>query len=559
MTAPAPTLTTDQAVIDRVERIYTDAITARTARKQARTARPLIRLWDGDWNLRGICTAEYSAQFTWLLNETGTGTLELPADHYLARWVMDPASRTTENVHVTADHMGARWSGRMRTATLRKTSDGHTSVVVTFAHDYEELKWIHAIPNPFLPPNLIQFPRTFLLAAPSRWGLKLTLFLNLLRKEANLWALPDDPLDARQWVNLDQSTWSMVVAPSDFVSDTSLWTVISSRWKVWHDLAKDVLDDAQLMVTCRRWLDGDPPPWPGARLRHGCLVVDVVDKSGWFTETSGGGTVWDGLRRTAFRIADDFIEGTLTDVPNPGDAAEYLQRNWMGTSPQQPWVVYRDGEITGIQSSEFTLHPATAVQINCGGKSAYGINEAMSAMVQMAGDALAAVPGLVPVGGALEVALRPIFSDTVGAWMSFKSPWRAQRLGWSHYYEYFQSGADRAYTLSALLALRAGMWATRSYVSYKLTIADGAPYFVGDNGHGHFFLGDRIGATIAGAPPGRVYVDQVNELSLSWKRGLAPAWEVSIGTDHSSEDPVARALRYIQNIFSDLHDLGVFG
>ncbi|QIS16591.1 phage tail protein [Nocardia arthritidis] len=540
--------------------IYRNAVATRKQRRDLRIQPPLIRIWDGDWNLRGICRAEYSADFKWLLNESGTGLLELPADHYLAEWVMDARHRTTQNVHVTVDKDGARWSGRMKSATLRKTESGLHSVAIQFMHDYHELKFIQAWSNPFLPAA-IQFPRVFMLAGPSRWCLKLALFLNILRKEASLWALPDDPLDPAQWFNLDQSKWSMVVAPNDFLSDTSVWTVISSRWKTWHDMAAPTLDDAQLMVTCRRYLDGDPPPWPGANLRHGCLVFDIVDKSGFYTGsgTSEGGSLLTGLIHTIQNFTKDFLEQEPTEV-DPNSPPEYQKPDWLGTLPSSPWVIYRESEYTGIQTSEFTISPATAVQINTGGHSAYGVNEGISAAVNLAGDLMAnAILGVtgVPLGGTIDAFLKPLYRDTILAWLSFKSPLRAPRMGWSHYFEHFQKGAESGYSLSGLVALRAGLWATRAFTSHKLTVADGAPYLIGENGQGHFFLGDRVGATVAGMPPGQIFVDQVTALELSWRRGVTPGWAVTIGDDKALEDPVTRSLRHIQSIMGDLHELGV--
>ncbi|WP_306358705.1 MULTISPECIES: phage tail protein [unclassified Nocardia] len=546
--APAP-------VASQLDELYAAGSAVREGRKRSRRDRPLVRLWDGNWALRGIVASEYEASFTWLLNETGTGRIVLPADHYLARWVMD-TTRSTQNVHVTVDKDGARWSGRMRKATLKKSESGLKTVEIVFAHDFEELKFIYVWSNPFLP-FVIQFPRYFTLVGPSRWALKLALFLNIMRLESSLWQLPDDPLDPSQWFDFDQSHWSMVVAPGALDNDVSLWAIINSRWKNYFDLAKPILDDAELMVTCRRYLDGDPPPWPGANLRHGCLVLDIVDRSGWYTgPTAGEGTVWDGLRRTVFEMTADFIDGTMVDAPPGQEPGEYLVEQWMGTKPTHPWVVYREAETTGIQSSEFSIIPPTAVTVDCGGKSTYGVNEAIGTAIQIAGDALAAVPLGVPIGGALNQWLQPIYEDTLLAWMSIKNPWRAQRLGWSHYHEFFQPGADRAFTVSSLIALRAGFWATKGQHNHKLTVADGAPYYIGEHGRGHFFLGDRIGATIAGGPPGHVFVDRVTELELSWERGRAPAWDIGIGQD-PEVDPFARALKHLQNIFGVLHDLDV--
>ncbi|MGW4371039.1 Gp37-like protein [Nocardia takedensis] len=557
-------MSVDPTVLAEIEQVYREGRAVRRERKRTRLEPPLIRLWDGDWNLRGICRAEISADFKWLLNESGTGQLVLPAEHYLAKWIMDSRGRSTQNVHVTVDKDGARWGGRMKTATLQKTATGLKTVVVQFMHDYEELKYIQAWSNPFLPAEF-QFPKVFMLAGPARWCLKLSLFLNILRKEASLWALPDDPLDLSQWLNLNQSTWSMVVAPSDFLSDSSIWAVISSRWSTWHDMAATTLDDAQLMVTCRRYLEGDPPPWEGAQLRHGCLVFDIVDKSGYYSGTSEGGSVLDGLVHSVQKFVNQMAEQEPEYLPDPNAPEEYRRPDWLGTLPSNPWVVYRENEYTGIQTSEFTLSPATAVQINCGGDSMPGVNESIKAMVNMVGDLTStitlSIPGvgvsLPPMGGALNAFLEPLYTDTILAWMSFKSPLRPPRMGWSHYFEHFQSGANKAYTLTSLLAIRAGLWATRGFTSHKVSVSDGAPYLIGEQGCGHYFLGDRVGATIDGLPVGQIVVEQVTALELTWSRGVTPSWQITIGADRALEDPVAKSLRHIQTIMGDLHELGV--
>jgi hypothetical protein len=185
------------------------------------------------------------------------------------------------------------------------------------------------------------------------------------------------------------------------------------------------------------------------------------------------------------------------------------------------------------------------------------VNEGIQAGVVLAGNLIGSMFMQSGMGSVADAVLNPIYSDTLLAWMTYKSVTRAERLGWSHYFEYFQNGSNRAYTLSSLVALRAGLWATRSYHTHKLTVADGAPYFVGDNGQGHYFLGDRIGSTVAGQTDGRVFVDQVTVVELSWKRGSPVAWQVTIGSDRDMEDGAVKALRHIQKLFGAMHDLGV--
>lgn len=525
------------------------------AEKERRLAPPLIRLWDGNWNLRGIVRREISASFQWLNNETGIGRLELPIDYFITEWLVDHDARSTRNVHITVDKDGARWGGRMEECEVKANEDGSTTVVVIFKHDYEELKHILCWSNPFLPAE-IQFPRLWMMFSRARHSLATTLLVNIMRLESSMWMLPDDPLDPAQWFNFDQSTWSMVVKPRAIEDDYTLPALVHSRFKYFHDVAKNVLADAQLTVECRRYLEGDPEPWPGANLRHGCLVIDIVDKSGFTSETSFGGDIFGGLVRAFTNIDGDGLTEGIDIIDDPNYPAEYSAPGFKGTLPVAPWVVFRDGEQTGIQTSSFKFKPATDVQIVAGGHSMPFVNELISQAIQMAGDLTAMIPFTPPIGGALDAVLAPLYTDTILAFGAWKNVGRAQKLGWSHYHEKFAEGADRAYTLGWLLAMRTGMWQTKETTSHELVVADGSPFYVGERGFGHFFLGDRIGSTVRGMPKGRVYVDRVHELVLAWSRSQAAAWKITIG-QREIKDPVLKAWEALQEILSLLRDLGV--
>jgi hypothetical protein len=561
----------------RLYEVQDRGVQRRQKRAASRLRRPLVRIWDGDWNLIGRIEDEVSAEFEWKLNETGVGTLELPEDHYVTEWISDfqgpsygfgpfESAGRKRNVHITVDKDGARWGGRMKSFTVRK-GDHKTTMLITFLHDYEELKYIYCWANPFLP-CVFQFPKIFILAGPTRWVLKMFAFLNILRIQGNLWTIPDDPLEPSEWFRaIDMSQWSVVVKPSAFLDDASTWMLGGTRFKKWHDLASAPLEDAQLMVDCRRWLTGDPPPWDGApELRNGALVIDIIDKSYLRNTSSGtgtGGWIWDGILKTLNTFSPNYVEEYVNVVDDPNDPGEYKIPLWLGTAPGAPWVTFREGDITGIESSEFTHAPATAVQVMTGGHSMPGVNEAISATVQAVGDIITSNIqyqgyGIGAQGGAIDAILRPIYSDTILAFMAWKSVLRANAAGWSHYGEIFQTGADKAFTISALMVMRAGFLATEQQTSYKLQVVDGAPYFIGDNGKGHFWLGDRIGATIRGMKKGRIYVDQVYSLALKWDRDTAPNWLIGVGKDKQLERGPERAMRHIQEFAADLQQAGLF-
>lgn len=539
--------------------IYDKCMERRDERRQKRLEPPFVRLWDGDWNLRGRLTGEWESSFEFKLNETGSGQVVLAHDHHLARWVMRYWERNTKNVFITVDKDGSRWSGMLESCVTEQDEDGLRTVTLNFLHDYEQLKKILVWPNPFTPAS-VQFPRQFILAGPAVYCLKTALFLNLFRIQGNLWRLPDDPLSFNGWLQgLNYREWPILVKPESLFLDDSQWTVLSSRFKTWHDVAKTTLGDGHLYVECRRWLQGDPQPWPGANLyRNGQLIIDIKDKSGYFEQTAFGGTIAGGLVRSVFNLAENGLDGQRSNLSIVQNAPEYDIAGFLGINPKQPWVVYRtDDKVNTAESTSFTWQPATVSQVAVGGKSMPGVNEGISAAVQIAFDTLGSYLFNIPAGGAADTLLKPIYEDTILAFTALKSPQRTMELGWSHYREEFADGGDQAWTLSALIALRQGFWETRERTLHSMKIGDGAPYLVGDRGQGHLFLGDRVGGQIPGAPTDSVVVEQVASLKLSWDADTPHEWEISTGDLAAFDDPMAHALDRIKEVTGAIHDLGV--
>ncbi len=549
-------------VVDRVDTIDFDAEFAGIAERlqqenEARLAPPLLRLWDGDWNLRGVVRREISCRVQWAHNETGTAVLELPIDDYLAEWCVNVDERATTGVHFTVDKDGARWSGFLDELQFHKDDKGTRYVRLIFKHDYEHLKHILVWSNPFLPAE-IQFPRLWIcFSSHIRWACKTTLFVNILRLEASLWMLPDNPLDASKWFNLDQSTWSMVVKPDlPGEIDRSVGGFVHARFKTVHDATRRQVEDSQLTWEPRRYLKGDPPPWPGANLRHGCLVWDLVDNSEFNSGTSFGGSLFGGLIREFVNIGGDGLTETIETAPDPVMPSLYTTPGAVGTDAAVPAVVWRDGEHTGIQTSMFSWRPAQDVGVVGGGHSAPGVNEGISAAIIGITGFLGSLFGQSQIGPAIDAVLKPLYTDTLFAFGKWKNIARAQRLGWSHLHERWADGADRGYTLSWVLAMRTAMWATREQTRCQITVVDGAPWRIGQRGYGHCFLGTRVGFTVQDLWTGRIFVEQITELTLEWDRSTAPVWKLQIG-QREPTDPVMKAFELLQDFFSMLKDLGV--
>ncbi|WP_147265895.1 phage tail protein [Nocardia puris] len=385
----------------------------------------------------------------------------------------------------------------------------------------------------------------------------MTAFFAIQRVMGGWWQLPADPLDPASWEQFHPENWSMVVAPESIANDTSPLAVVHSRFKSIHDCTKKVVEDAQLTWTFRRYLPGDAPPWPGARLRPGCLVIDLVDKSAAYQETSFSGDLATGLVRQFVHVEPDGVTESIRTIADPAMPSEYSDPNFLGTVASAPWVIYRDGTHTGIQQSEFVYRPATDVRIVGGGNSMPGINEGLSAAIRLGGALVAAVvPGLPDLGSVADALLEPIYSNVLGAFSAQEVPGRRNRLGWSTYQEKWAESSDRAYTIQWLLSVRAAKWSTRQQISHEVVVADGAPYRIGQRGFGHFYVGDRVGTTVRGMPPGQVFVDQVTEVALTWDRDTAPTWKITIG-QRDEKDPVVQAWERLQEILGILQDLGV--
>ncbi|MFF4027012.1 phage tail protein [Nocardia elegans] len=539
---------------------------------RARLEPPLVRIFNGDGHLQGVLSSEYSAQFTWIDNDAGSGQVEIPLWDPLAKWIYQVSKRVDNgekrNVVITVDKDGARWSGTIVDHSVEKREDGTRVLVTRWIHDFDMLKYYLAWCNPFLP-DFVQFPRVFFLAGPSIWALKTALFLNVMREQENwYWALPDDPQN--QTGAPGMGDWSVVIKPTEFLDDMNagtLWSIPNSRFKYWVDMSKDILEDAQLSVQVRRYIaTDDEQPIAGQTLRNMALVVDIVDKSGYYTDTSNGGDPFLGLKRTFAQIADDFIDEVVEDVVDPAIPDSYKVPGLKLTDKVCPYVVYLEGEETGIESSKFLFTYGTAVSIVTGGHSFPFVNEIISATIQTIGDAIAAAIVVPPVGGAVDAMLQPLYWDTLAAWMHFASPGRVANSGWIRKFEYRAGASDRAFTLEALLSLRKGFHETRSWFSHEVTLRDGAPWYIGDNGKGHFFLGDRIGAQVLGDFASQygfndytIYVDRVRELTLAWGEDSFAEWACTIGEKEKNKDRGQRALGMISDLMAGLHEVGVMG
>ncbi|AVM01879.1 hypothetical protein C6V83_18040 [Gordonia iterans] len=567
--AETPPPMTPEELLAECDAILAATERARRSEERARRDTPVIRLHTSEWALAHIVGDPLAYSFEWVENDTGMGSTTHLAEAPEARWLVDIWGRVErgegEAPFITADYVGGRWGGCLDDVHVEETSTGDQIVVATWCHDYEKLKWIYCWPTPWSPAALQG--KAWMMVGPSDWCGLATLMMNLHREHNSLITLPDDPLDFSQYgPGLDLSEWPVVVNPRSFELSAiggALWSMPIIRMKTWHDAFAAILADAELSVQCDRWLEGDDEPWPGAGLRHGTLVISIVDKSGrYHGGTSERGNLFTGLQHTVREFASDFIDTTLVSVSGQPMPDEYLQIGVKSTHRSMPYVILQPGITPGVLSADFGIRPAKGIQILTGGKSMPGVNEAISAIIQAIGDIVGdnltvQGYGVGSIGGAIDTLLKPFYENTILAWTATKSFQRAQNAGWDRYFEFFQDGADQAYTLASLMAIRTGLWATRRRFTHEVKIIDACPWMVGDNGVGHMWLSDRVGTTEPGDTSGRVWLDRIIKLTLSAdETTFHPEWDVVIGGEKDS-DPFMTAVGRIKETVTQLHDLGL--
>lgn len=513
-------------------------------------SRPTVTIYDKNWLNPVRLFGEIALSAEELLNDSGEATTRMYGTNKLNDWLLDELE-LEEDVHIVIDLAGKRWSGKATEIVDEGTEDGKEYIEVNWIHEYEHVKKIACYCNPFFPAEF-QWPKLWAYAGPSATGVRTLMFLNLLRRFAPLWALPEDLFNPGNWLaNLNPANWPIVVMPGNVLTDTSMWSVLSTRFGMLHDVVAPTLSDAGLKIVVTRWLPGDPQPAPGYfTLTLPTLLLDVKDVSGYIGLT---GTAIDGLIRFITEVADDLINevATVVNVPDP---AEYSLSGYLGTKPQAPWVAWRNAHRTGktgISSWRRATRKATAGVIVTGGHSPDWVNTGLKLLV----NAVLGYIGLIfgNPGLALGVFDSQI-EDVVLAFHRVANPIRQSNMGirGPGFGEHFESTGGTGFSLSALQAIRAGFWRTRAFTSYRFTVINGAPYWVGR----HFDVGDRVAAEVGRINP-KFYTDRVYGIKLTYTRTQDPRWTISIGNDNNDKMPGAILARQIEQVRGIAQAIGV--
>lgn len=553
----------EASLAEQCEQIWSATLEHERKLDAVKAAPPVTLIFDGFQRLQHLLLDVTKLTVSDVENDTGDVQVTLAFDHPVAQWIFDEKGRRArgegDNVHIDVEKNGVRVSGRLESQRVR-TERGKQVLEVTFLTDHEDLKWIICRSNPFLPA-IFQFPRVFLLAGPAIWVLKTVLFLNLLRIyiwDPATWPVPNDPLSLINLLSLDMSNWDIVVKPTSFLEDMAAgttWCLFTSRWKTWHDASKMILADAELSVVTRRYRAGDPEPWPGADVKDGAMIVDIVDNSGQMEGTANGGSILDGFTREIRGFAEGFVEDTYEMIAD--EPAPELFTDFLGTVKSHPGVHF-PADAPGMYDTEFAKGPSKGDTMNTGGHSMPGVNEAISAGVQAAGDIVGNMLQVGSIGGSIDTILKPFYEDTVAAWMTVPLPNRSAHQGSSRYHDFFLDSGGKAYTLSSLMVLRAAVYATKAWSAVTVTAHNTGPYVVGWPGTGHIYKGNRGSFEIPGDDTGELHVERAMKANLEWSRGHFAKWELEFGNSTEDEDPLVELMARVEELKETGKDLGVF-
>lgn len=537
--------------------------------QEART-RPLIRVWDKNHRYIGTVAGEKSVSVEELLHDTGTGEVVVRADD----WLMDFLRRDVrkdEDLHITVDpnpnrrNWRWRWGGKITNVRVRRAEDGTREVVFECTHNREHLKHLYYGATPFMDVS-VQPLKAWLLPGNTRTIIAITTFINLARNFWPILALPTNALNAGAWtgeasnpLNLNPLNWPLQVQYVNPFTDQSRFSVIMSRWSDAHSVTDAMLRDAGCHIRAFTWLpEDDDSPHPelaaivgqeAARPTRPCVVLAVEDGSGI---TGPTGTALDGGLNLLGAVADQVVE-TVYNLDADGDGVtDPLIRKMLRVAPKVPDIAFRDTEHSQIVSSERSMIRTKAQTILTGGKSPGWVNQAQTFAIKYALSQLSnviqtligpEVTGLQQPGTpGLEELYQGQLDDTLLAYMKVTDPIRIQRSGSYGYLEHFEQGSGSAWTISSALTLREGHFKTRPYQAFNVSIRNGGPYTL----YYDFDLGTRCHFEIDGV----LHTDQVTAIKLRYDTGTPKTFDISIGDDRESENPMATAMRSLSNLWN---------
>jgi hypothetical protein len=395
------------------------------------------------------------------------------------------------------------------------------------------------------------------------------LTINLARQFFPLLAIPNNIANPTAWLGhgvagivegFNPLWWPIQPQFVNPALDKSRFEIFSARWTDFHTATAPILEDSGCIIRAYTWLTEDeesPHPELGALLGRAarpwrnCVILAVEDKSG---VTGPTGTFADGFVNAIAATADNMITNTiLVNHIEPDGTPSPLFRKWFLVAPEKPWVVFREGDLSGVVESTRTTHGATAKTMMTGGKSPSWVNQLQTFLIKYGLSQLSMLINVgigtientayeAPYTPGLEEAYQGQLDDILLAYQRFTNPIRQLWCGDMAFLEHFEQGSGTGWTVSSALALRQADWKTRPYSVYQVTIRNGSPYIYSVD----FTLGDRVSFEVGGV----FHTDQVSSAKISYDVKKPISIELAVGNTNQEQDPLAMATKTLAGLWN---------
>lgn len=480
---------------------------------------PFVYLTDKYLTPQTIITGYTQLKANDKVNDAGTVTLEVPAEHPIVGLLIPPLAfdgdpnstlrkLTDIQQFLVVEYGHTRYTCFVDTI-IDHAQQHNPTVEITGTSIHDMANYLVMESNP-LAIKAIQPKYMDVRAGDSLRVIKTFILMNL-RRLYQFDLLPDaDPWSPIAW--RDYADWPIMVNPLH-KSTTTPWTVLAARFDSLADLTKETLDAAGLRLTITLWMPWDKQPFPThTRLWKPTFIIDIIPLT---NDSSVAGHVHEGVKNITRKWdpEDNVSTVGLGDRTNPDG--------------YKPWILIRPTHID-YATSDITITRSKYADVTVGGKSPNAINQLLKrATATFVGGAIAgaknAWPGndkqLDDLQNKLEKATGKLTEDKLLAFTHHQATRRARRLGPYRRRELVASG--EGFTIEGQQQAYEALAKGKGNLSASFKLADNCPYQLGYEVN----VGDQIGIQWRNMN----LSTWIDEATISHTPGTPPKTELAVG------------------------------
>lgn len=424
------------------------------------------------------------------------------------------------------------WTGRVD-RSVRTKNGPEIEINVELISDKAWLKYINAWSAPFAPLGF-QAPKREQKYGKAISMMKHYLMDNLIRIQSGFNELgmlneSNRLKNPNNWSNVQSYMWPVMMTPYNEPEDTSPTVALEARMTPISELVAGVCKDYNLLVKVEYLIPGRDEIPAGANMTRPGIVIDFEDKDLDRSRSTPGSWLSS--------LAEDaivFVRGIFGryDVPaEPEMATLEGRREYFGTRPGDPWVIFRDSE-KHWSEMEFASYAPTASRSISGGKSPEFLNKGISLVANgLIGVALASV-GLGFLSGLANLVTGTI-NDVLLAYQDADDKNMRKAFGPYTFFEESVGSGTNAYSFEAIQHLRQSRWGSIGYDT--ATFYGGVSAFKPFRIFEDFDVLDQVGWEDSAQE--RIIAERVKEIQMSYTRSEGAQFEVRLGESDRPEDP----------------------